>query len=76
MVGFKTDKPSGELRSLEEHNKKALAFYRLKRADTGIACPECGEELTDTNPYITLHGFPPQKLVHCDKCKWFGARFV
>jgi hypothetical protein len=33
----------------------------------GIACPECGEELVDSEPYI-ITSFPPKRKVHCLAC--------
>lgn len=42
----------------------------------GVACPNCGEELYDTNPMITLTSYPAQKTVHCDKCGYKGYRVI
>ncbi len=38
----------------------------------GIKCPQCGNELWDTNPMIVLTSNPPQKNIHCPKCGYKG----
>lgn len=40
----------------------------------GIACPECGAELVDTEPDVTLLSAPPQKKVRCSQCAYSGLR--
>ena len=65
------------MKTLDEHNKECNAFYR--RSDTqprpnGIACPECGNELIDMAPHITLAGNPPQKDICCNHCNYRGYR--
>ncbi len=42
----------------------------------GIACPECGKELWDTSPDLTLTSHPPQKNVHCPECRYAGYRIA
>jgi hypothetical protein len=42
----------------------------------GIACPECGEELLDSNPNMTLTSNPAKKSIHCSKCKYNGYRIA
>jgi hypothetical protein len=41
----------------------------------GIACPQCGSELLDSSPSITLTSDPPQKRVHC-QCGYAGTRIA
>jgi len=47
-----------------------------KPRKNGIACDECGDELWDSNPSVTLTSLPAQKNVHCDKCGFRGYRYV
>jgi hypothetical protein len=63
--------------SLAHHNRLANLRWIDAIADSahanGIACPECGAELPDTNPSITSDESPPQKAIHC-KCGFRGRR--
>ena len=62
------------LKSLEEHNKERHILYSDKPRKNGIACPECGSELEDSDPHSTLASNPPQKNVNCTKCDYKGYR--
>jgi DNA-directed RNA polymerase subunit RPC12/RpoP len=42
----------------------------LEKVGTGIQCPQCGDELLETNPGTLLMSNPPQKNVHCPTCKY------
>lgn len=68
-----------KLKSLKEHNDEAMrnayAFSSNTPKLNGIECPECGEELMDSNPMMTLTSFPAQKEVRCSKCDYKGYRF-
>jgi hypothetical protein len=52
----------GGLVSLDEHNSNAWStqvnMYSNEPRPNGIACPECGNELMDTNPMMTLTSHP------------------
>jgi len=39
----------------------------------GLACPQCGAPLLDSDGAV-LTSYPPQKNVHCDKCRYRGYR--
>jgi hypothetical protein len=75
----KTSTHSG-LTSLDEHNSNAWStqvnMYSNEPRPNGIACPECGNELMDTNPMMTLTSHPAKKNVHCSKCEYKGYRIV
>jgi DNA-directed RNA polymerase subunit RPC12/RpoP len=79
---FNTTKTSthGGLKSLDEHNSNAWStqvnMYSDDPRRNGIACPECGNELMDTNPMMTLTSHPAKKNVHCPKCEYKGYRIV
>jgi hypothetical protein len=68
-----------KLKSLEESNDESMKFASLigynSPRPNGIACPNCGEELMDTNPMVTLTSYPPQKDIHCNKCNYHGLRY-
>jgi len=67
-----------KLRSLEEHNNVKFTSncwnYSNDPILNGIACPDCGAELFDTNPYYTLASLPPQKDIGCNACEYTGRR--
>ncbi len=64
------------LKTLEEHNAEA----RKRHCETEqphpnrIACPECGGELIDSEPGVTLNSNPPKKNVICLGCGYRGYR--
>jgi hypothetical protein len=69
---------SKPLKTLDEHNAEAWSVHQnwtdmSKPQPNGIACPECGKELWDSNPTIILTSNPPKKNVHCD-CGYTGYR--
>jgi len=68
------------LTSLDEHNSNAWStqvdLYSDEPRPNGIACPECGNELMDSNPMMTLTSHPAKKDVHCPKCEYKGYRIV
>lgn len=76
---FKSDNMENKLKSLEEHNTETSNlhwghFNSNEPRPNGIACPNCAEELVDSNPMITLTSFPPKKNVNCTKCDYVGYR--
>lgn len=68
------------LKSLDIHNaQQAEAHWRANDPSprpNGIACPQCGHELKDSRPIVTLTSNPPQKDVHCDACDYRGYRIA
>lgn len=66
------------LKSLEEHNAERREYWKEYRRDApvpnGIACPDCGKELFDSAPSVTLTSNPPQKNIHCKYCSYRGYR--
>lgn len=69
-----------KLVSLKEHNEMRRIAHRRRRMImnqpqlNGIACPNCGEEMMDSNPSVTLSSYPPQKNIHCPKCNYKDFR--
>jgi DNA-directed RNA polymerase subunit RPC12/RpoP len=59
--------------SLKEHNSRNLFEYNNVKKGNGVECPNCGEELVDSDNYI-LTSNPPQRNVHCPKCNFKSYR--
>ena len=61
----------------EEHNKKYFeesAKMKKKAKYTNIKCPECDEEMVySDNMLLTTN--PPQRNIHCPKCKYSTTIF-
>jgi hypothetical protein len=68
-----------KLKTLEEHDSEAWStqvnMFSNQPKPNGIACPECGGELMDTNPMVTYTSYPARKSVHCD-CGYKGYRIA
>lgn len=63
--------------SLEEFNRQRQPVARERELPrNGIACPECGQELVDSNPQLLLTSLPPQKNVRCEACDYVGYRLA
>lgn len=66
-----------KLMDLESWNHERTKFFNGDYVHfTGIACPECGSELIDSNPHSILVSWPPKKTVHCSKCGYKGDRIA
>ena len=69
-----------KLKSLDEHNSIAIDWNSSLNNNSpkpnGIACPECGSELMDSQPMMILASNPPQKNVHCSSCDYNGYRIA
>lgn len=67
------------LESLDEHNKRALGIFGPTNLEckvkNGIACPNCGAELFDSNIFVKLSSYPPQYHIHCENCDYQGTRY-
>lgn len=68
------------LKNLDNFNKEKRRIYEMKRYSNwpklnGIACPNCGAELYDSDDLI-LASNPPQKNIHCNKCGFMGYRVI
>jgi hypothetical protein len=56
------------MKTIEEYEEE---IRNIKLRDgTGIQCPQCGDELLESNPGILLTCNPPKKTVHCPTCKY------
>ena len=69
------------MKTLKEHNEERMGrFITAQRNNepnaNGIGCPECDDELWDSNPMEILASNPPQKNVHCPKCGYRGYRLA
>lgn len=66
-----------KLKTLEEFNSGRYHVYNFPMKEpvpNGIACPNCGEELYDSDPSVILNSNPPQKNTICFNCKYTGYR--
>ena len=69
------------MKTLAEHDAEKMEIFRsleqLNRTHVnGIACPNCGKELWDTNPTVLLTSYPPRKQISCIECGYAGTRLV
>jgi len=63
-----------KLKSIEEYNKERMTFFSNNiEANTGIACPQCGDQLKESNPGMLLMSNPPRKSVRCDTCNYSSS---
>lgn len=63
------------LMTLQESN----ALHHVKATGprlNGIACPQCGKELIDSNPNMVLTTHPPMTRIACLHCEYSGTRTV
>jgi hypothetical protein len=65
-----------ELKSLHEFNRDRRAALRQQEGPqpNGIACPNCADEMLDSNPDAVLLTDPLQKAIHCPTCQYKGYR--
>ena len=63
------------LKPLDQHEKEKWAeiHARSPKNGTGIACPQCGDELVESDPGKLLLSDPPRKSIHCRVCKFNGS---
>jgi ribosomal protein S27E len=69
------------LRSVEEHNQIVLALKprfcgSRRRVMTGIACPQCGAELSEAAPPQRTPSSPALTKVECKDCGYEGNVFT
>jgi hypothetical protein len=66
------------MKSLVEHNEERAKMYKNPSdpKPNGLGCPNCSNELFDTNPDQTLMSYPPQKRIHCEGCGHTGYRIA
>ena len=68
---------SKKLEPLGDYNARRRESYGPRpEMPNGIACPNCGEELHDANPGVTLASYPPKTKVECRGCVFRGYRIV
>ena len=69
-----------KLKNLAEHNAQASSTQWAMMGNSprlnGIACPNCGAELYDSNPMVILTSMPAQKNMHCSECGYSGYRIA
>ncbi len=69
---------SDRLKLLSDSNDKRMRHWRDPKSrlpkKNGIACPKCGEELSDRHPGVMQPGNPPRMDIRCESCEWHGRR--
>lgn len=67
---FKFKDMGKKLVTLQRHNEVRNRLHRDKKAPVynGIACPECGKEMMDSEPGVHLMSKPAKKNIHCPEC--------
>lgn len=62
--------------SLDDFNRERSKQYEGQGNPqlNGIACPNCGKELWDSDPGIQFPTYPPQTAVYCRACEYCGMR--
>lgn len=63
-----------KLKTIEEHNAEVLDSFK-ERNNTGVACPNCDNELQFADSMILL-SYPAQKKVVCFECNYTTNIFV
>ena len=65
------------MKTLDQHNNERRMGYEAEvDPHNGIACPECGKGMMDSEPNMTLTSNPPQKAVKCEWCDFHGYRIA
>jgi predicted RNA-binding Zn-ribbon protein involved in translation (DUF1610 family) len=69
------------LRTVQEQNAAVLALKpkfcgSRRRVMTGIACPQCGEEVAETAPPERVPSNPQIMKIECPACGWKGSSFT
>jgi predicted RNA-binding Zn-ribbon protein involved in translation (DUF1610 family) len=67
------------MKTLHQHNLLTMQRYEkvVKTIANGLACPNCGNELHDSDPRnIPTTAFPTGVQVHCPACGYMGKRLL
>ena len=62
------------LKQYEMENARKFESLRINGKPNGIECPNCGEELCDSNCRCMFSTFPPQVDTICNSCGYTGSR--
>ena len=63
-----------KLKTIEEYNQEKTQLRNFQiNPGTGVQCPQCGEELVESNPNHILLTYPARKAVHCPTCKYSNS---
>lgn len=66
-----------KLKTIEEYNKEKTQLRNFQiNVGTGVQCPQCGDELIESNTGGVLAVHPPRKAVHCPTCKYCNSILV
>lgn len=62
------------LKTIEDYNQEKLHQYE-RETKTGVACPNCENELEFLSDVI-LPSNPPQRTVKCHDCDYYGLVYA
>lgn len=65
------------METLDEYNerrRRELQEIAQRQHLAGVSCDRCGSEMHVTNPGVLLMSHPPQRQVHCPRCKQTGTQ--
>jgi hypothetical protein len=66
------------MESLDDFNVRRRQQLAVRDAlgprPNGVACPQCGKELLDSDPNMRFSSSPPKMNVHCASCDYTGYR--
>jgi len=62
-----------KLITLDEHNKNVLSVIATNDKKNGIKCPDCGNEMSDTDTVLLSN--PPQTIIKCYNCGLKSNRY-
>ena len=75
-MGNDAKKEPKKLISLKDHEKRFLKNHKRleKWQPSGIACPDCGQEL-EVDCFNVLLSSPPKRQLGCKNCGYRGSTF-
>lgn len=71
---FMAEQPARLMKTLDEHNRERRQWIEERRraadkVETGVACPDCGNEMVFVNPHAINASIPPSRTVKCPNCE-------
>lgn len=71
---------SKKTKLMNDLNEESLSFYSQDKEYigflNGFLCPDCQNELVDTNPLVTILDRQSKKEIGCNKCGYTGYRVI
>ncbi len=71
---------SKKTKLMNDFDNESLLFYSQDKdyvgESNGFLCPDCQNELVDTNPLVTILDKQSKKEIGCNKCGYAGYRII